>query len=86
MVFSFSLIMFMLAFINFRLTRNKINFVFINNIFIEIKIIRVFLIKVIRGLVLFLIFNYNRYIYFRVGLRIEYGYVLIYALCLVLFS
>ena len=78
--------MIILVFINFRVSRNKVSLVFINNIFIEIKIIRVFLIKLMRGLVLFLLFNYNSYIYFRVGISINYGYVFIYAFCLVLFS
>ena len=82
----FSLILILVVFINFSLSRNKINFVFINNIFIEIKVISVFLIKLITGLVLFLLFNYNRYIYYRVGVRINYGYVFIYAFSLVLFS
>lgn len=82
----FSLILILVVFINFSLSRNKINFVFINNIFIEIKVISVFLIKLITGLVLFLLFNYNRYIYYRVGVRINYGYVFIYAFRLVLFS
>lgn len=82
----FSLILILVVFINFSLSRNKINFVFINNIFIEIKVISVFLIKLITGLVLFLLFNYNRYIYYRVGVRINYGYVFIYASSLVLFS
>lgn len=47
--------------------------------------INVFLIKLIIGVLLFLIFNYNRYVYFRVGLRMHYGYVFIYAISLVLF-
>lgn len=37
----------------------------------------------IGGLLLFLILNYNRYIYFSVGLRIHYGYVFIYALIII---
>ena len=36
-------------------------------------------------IILFLIFNYNRYIYYSVGLRINYGYVFVYALILILF-
>lgn len=71
---------------NFSLARNKINFSFVYNIFIEIKIIRVFLVKLIIGLMLFLIFNYNSYVYFSVGVSINYGYVFIYSLILVLFS
>ena len=56
---------------------------FIFKIFIDIKRISVFLVKLIRGILLFLFLNYNRYIYYRVGLTINYGYVFIYALCLV---
>lgn len=69
---------------NFRISSNKLNFIFIYKIFIEIKRISVFLIKVIVGMIVFLILNYNRYIYYRVGLRINYGYVFIYAFLLVL--
>lgn len=52
-------------------------------IFIEIKIVRYFLIKLILAVIVFLFLNYNRYIYYSVGLRINYGYVAIYALFLV---
>lgn len=69
---------------NFRISSNKLRMRFIFNIFMEIKRIRVFLVKIIRGIVLFLFLNYNSYIYYRVGLRINYGYVFIYALCLVI--
>lgn len=75
----------MLLFINFRLSSNKLNYSFIFNIFLEIKIIRVFLVKIILIIVLFLFFNYNSYIYYRVGLSINYGYVFIYAFRLILF-
>ncbi len=34
-------------------------------------------------MVVFLYFNYNSYIYYRVGVRINYGYVFIYAFLLV---
>ena len=71
---------------NFRISRNKINFEFIYSIFIEIKVISVFIIKLIIRLVLFLAFNYNRYIYYSVGIRMNYGYVFIYAFRLILFS
>lgn len=49
----------------------------------EIKSISRFLIKIILGIVIFLFLNYNSYIYYRVGLTIHYGYVFIYAFCLV---
>ena len=57
---------------------------FVLKIFIEIKSITYFLIKLILGVILFLFLNYNSYIYYRVGLTINYGYVFIYAFCLVL--
>ena len=85
MILIFNLIFILFLFNNFSLASNKLNFEFIYNIFIEIKIISIFLIKLIIGLMLFLIFNYNSYIYFRVGVRINYGYVFIYAFSLVLF-
>ncbi len=69
---------------NFSLAANKLNIVFIYNIFIEIKSIRFFLVKLIAGIILFLFLNYNSYIYYRVGLRINYGYVFIYAFLLVI--
>lgn len=62
---------------------NKVNILVIYKIFIDIKRIRVFLVKIIVGIMIFLFINYNRYIYYRVGLRINYGYVFIYALFLV---
>jgi F-type H+-transporting ATPase subunit a len=52
-------------------------------IFMEIKRISYFLIKLILGLLVFLFLNYNSYIYYRVGLRIHYGYVFLYAFSLV---
>lgn len=75
----------MLVFINFRMNANKINFLFVLKIFIEIKTIRYFLIKLILAMLVFLFLNYNRYVYYRVGLSINYGYVAIYALFLVFF-
>lgn len=74
-----------LVFINFRINANKINFLFVLKIFIEIKTIRYFLIKLILAILIFLFLNYNRYVYYRVGLTINYGYVAIYAFFLVLF-
>jgi len=74
----------MLLFINFRLSSNKVNFYFVIKIFIEIKIISHFLIKVILAIVIFLFLNYNSYIYYRVGLTINYGYVFLYAFSIVL--
>ena len=69
---------------NFSISRNKMNFVFVYNLFIEIKSVRVFIIKFIRAIVLFLIFNYNSYIYYGVGLTMNYGYVFIYAFIIIL--
>ena len=59
------------------------NFTFVYNIFIEIKSVRVFIIKFISAIILFLIFNYNSYIYYGVGLTINYGYVFIYAFIII---
>lgn len=53
------------------------------DIFMEIKLVSFFFIKLIRVMILFLFVNYLRYIYYRVGLRIKYGEVLMYALLLV---
>jgi F-type H+-transporting ATPase subunit a len=53
-------------------------------IFIEIKRIRYFLIKIILAVVIFLFLNYNSYIYYSVGLTINYGYVFIYSISIVL--
>ena len=74
----------MLLFINFRVIANKINLVFVINIFIEIKRISYFLVKIIVAVVIFLFLNYNSYIYYRVGLSINYGYVFIYAFRMVM--
>lgn len=83
MILGISFIILMLVFINFRLSSNKLNIRFIMKIFIEIKRINYFLVKVILGIVVFLYFNYNRYIYYRVGVSINYGYVFIYSFLLV---
>ena len=71
-------------FMNFSLSSNKINFVFVLNIFIEIKSIRFILVKIIIAVIIFFFINYIRYVYYRVGLSINYGYVFIYALIMVL--
>ena len=83
MILGISLILLILLFINFRISSNKINILFIYKIFIEIKTIRVFLIKLISGILIFLFFNYNRYIYYGIGVTITYGYVFLYAFSLV---
>lgn len=69
---------------NFSMNSNKLNILFIMKIFMEIKRISYFLIKIILAIVIFLFLNYNRYIYYRVGLTINYGYVFIYAFSIVL--
>lgn len=86
MILVFSVILLCLIFINFSINSNKINYLFVLKIFIELKTISYFLLKLILGFVLFLILNYNSYIYFRVGLTIHYGYVFIYAISLVFLS
>ena len=83
MILIISLVILMLLFMNFSINSNKINILSIFNIFIEIKRVRVFLVKLIRVMILFLVLNYNRYIYYRIGLRMHYGYVFIYAFLLV---
>lgn len=83
MILLFRLVILIILFMNFRMSSNKLNIVFVFNIFMEIKRVRVFLIKMMSLLVVFLFLNYNSYIYYRVGLRIQYGYVFIYAFLLV---
>ncbi len=80
----FRIIILMLVFINFSISSNKLRILFIIKIFIEIKRISYFLIKVMLAIVVFLFLNYNRYIYYRVGLTTNYGYVFIYAFRIVL--
>lgn len=63
---------------------NKVYLFSIWQIFMELKFINYFLIKIIFGFLVFLFLNYNRYIYYGVGLTINYGYVFIYAISLVL--
>lgn len=84
MILGFRIIILILLFINFSLSSNKINIVFVYNIFIEIKRISVYLVKFIRSVVVFLFLNYNSYIYYSVGLTITYGYVFIYSLSIVI--
>lgn len=84
MILGFSFVILMLLFINFRINSNKINFYFVIKIFIEIKRINYFLIKFILAVVVFLFLNYNSYIYYRVGLTINYGYVFLYSFSIVL--
>lgn len=74
----------MLLFMNFRMRSNKLNFYFVIKIFIDIKRIRYFLIKIMLAVVGFLFLNYNSYIYYSVGLTINYGYVFLYAFAIVL--
>ncbi len=84
MIIVISLILLGLLFINFSLASNKIRILFILKIFMDIKRISYVLIKLILALLIFLFLNYNRYIYYSVGLTINHGYVFIYAFFLVL--
>lgn len=84
MTLVFSLVILMLLFMNFRMYSTKVRTLFVMKIFIEIKRISYFLIKVMLAVVVFLFLNYNRYIYYRVGLTINYGYVFIYSFSIVL--
>ena len=79
MILFFSVVILILVFINFSIRANKISYLFVIKIFIEIKRISYFLVKLILAVVVFLFLNYNRYIYYRVGVSINYGYVFIYA-------
>lgn len=84
MILFIRIIVMLCLFINFSMSANKLDMRFIYNIFMEIKGIRFLLVKLMGFLVLLLFINYNRYIYYRVGLRIEYGRVFICAFFLVL--
>ncbi len=83
MILFFSVVILFLVFSSYRIRANKINFFFVIKIFMEIKRISYFLIKVMLAVIVFLFLNYNRYIYYRVGLTITYGYVFIYAFFMV---
>jgi len=85
MILIFRLIVLFLVFTNFAINANKISAFFVLKIFMEIKIIRNFLIKLMLVILVFLFLNYNSYIYYSVGLTMNYGYVFIYAFRLVLF-
>jgi len=84
MILVFSVVILFFLFINFRISSNKINLYFVIKIFIEIKRISYFLIKIMLAVVVFLFLNYNRYIYYSVGLTMNYGYVFLYAFSIVL--
>jgi len=68
----------------FSIGASKISIKGVLGVFIEIKIVRYFLVKVILAFLVLLFLNYRRYIYYRVGLRIKYGVVFVYAFLLVL--
>jgi len=61
----------------------KVRILFVIKIFMDIKMISFFLIKLMLAVLIFLFLNYNRYIYYRVGLTINYGYVFIYSFSIV---
>jgi len=84
MILVFRLIVLFMVIINFRINANKFSVLAVYKIFIDIKSISYFLIKVMLAMVVFLFFNYNSYIYYGVGVTINYGYVFIYALGIVL--
>jgi len=85
MIIIISLFLLFLLFINFRILSNKVRINFILVIFTEIRRISYFLVKLILAIIVFLFLNYNRYIYYRVGLTINYGYVFIYSIIFVFF-
>jgi len=84
MILVFRLIVLFMVIINFRINANKLSVLAVYKIFIDIKSISYFLIKVMLAMVVFLFFNYNSYIYYGVGVTITYGYVFLYAFGLVL--
>lgn len=84
MIIGISLIIMIVFFISFSMRANKLSINYVMKIFIEIKIVRYFFLKIILGVVIFLILNYNSYVYFGVGLTIYYGVVFIYAFLLVM--
>lgn len=84
MILFFRVIVVIVLYINFRLRANKLNIMFLFNIFIELKFVCNFILKLIGGVVVFLFLNYLSYIYYRVGLRIHYGVIFLYAFFLVL--
>ena len=57
MILVFSMLILMLVLMNFRINSNKLRVVIVYNIFIEIKSIRVFLVKFMLAIVVFLFFN-----------------------------
>lgn len=83
MVLGFRFFLLILLFINFRIIANKVNIVSVYKIFIDIKRISIFLVKIMIAIVVFLFINYNSYIYYGIGVTINYGYVFIYALSIV---
>ncbi len=85
MIIIISLFLLFLLFINFRILSNKVRINFILVIFTEIRRISYFLVKLILAIIVFLFLNYNRYIYYRVGLTINYGYVFIYSIIFAFF-
>lgn len=83
MILVFRMVIIILVFMNFRIRANKLNLYFVIKIFMEIKSISYFLIKVMLAVVIFLFLNYNSYIYYRIGLTINYGYVFLYSFSIV---
>ena len=71
---------------SFSLSSLRFNYSLLFSIFRDIKLNYLFVVKLIVIILRFLVLNYNRYMYRRLGLRIMYGYVLIMAFFLVLYS
>jgi F-type H+-transporting ATPase subunit a len=80
----FSFVILMLLFMNFSIGSTKVRILFVLKIFMEIKSISYFLIKVMLAVLIFLFLNYNSYIYYGIGLTMNYGYVFIYAFSIVI--
>ena len=75
----------MLLFSSYSLRSIRFNYNILCRLFTDIKFNYFLIVKLIRILLVFLIINYNRYIYYSLGLRIIYGYILLLALFVVLY-
>lgn len=80
----FRLILVRVLMVNFRSSVNKIYIRKVYRVFLELKLVTYWVLKIIAGFIVFLLLNYNRYLYFRVGLTMYYGEVLIIALVFVI--
>ena len=80
----FSIVVIFLFFVSFSIRRGKINFQIVYRVFVEIKFISFFLVKLRFVFVLFLFLNYMGYVYGVVRMSMFYGQVFICSFGLVL--